>query len=869
MSLGSSVSMGAFGNLLKQHRLSAGFTQAELAERAGVSVYSISNLERRVDHVPRLVTVRLLADALGLDGAERAAFLRAAAAPDGSRTAIPLPSSPTPLIGRDGLVEAIITHLRPSQHLGQPPVRLLTLTGSPGVGKTRLALEAAARLQTRFAEGVCFVALAAVVDPNQVDAAVASALGISIGEQPITTALAQALRARELLLLLDNFEHLIPAAPLVADLLAACPSLSVLVTSRAPLHLRAEQVFAAPPLELPDLAELPPVDELAQTPAVALFVARARACAPHFDLTSANSGEVAAICHRLDGLPLALELAAAHTPLLSPRALLTQLSHRLAILAGGPHDLPPRQRTLRAALNWSYDLLTPRARAVFRALGAFRGGASVEAVEAVCGATISPLDTLHLLEEVAAHSLASREPTNPDTSARFAEEGADEPVRISLLETVREYAEERLATAGEAEEERVVRDAHAAWYLNLAEVAAPALQRGADQSAWLARLEHERANLIAAFAWLTQRAEEGDAHAAEAALRLALATTRFWMTRGPLGAGRAWLERGLALTMANESAPKTMSKTTVTKRQPLVALRASALNALGALASDQGDMAAARTALREALWLRRAENDAAGVAATLNNLGLAELTVGDAVSARACFAEALALKRRLGDLGGLTTTLNNLGLARKMTGDYQRAVVTLAAAARRAMVMRDDQSRACALANRADALRLLGRLAEAETAAEESLAVRRALGDLNGMGQVTGILGSLAEERGDIAGALARFREALEYFRAAGAQTGALEALTAIALLCAGRGEHRNAVQLLAAIEATSQALGLAVWDAADQARTAAALEAARIALGEEGYLAARAAGMQVSLAQESLVASAAIAIDVEAFGQG
>ncbi len=850
MSLGSRVPSGAFGNRLKQHRLSAGFTQAELAEHAGVSAYSISNLERGVDHIPRPVTVRLLADALGLEGAERAAFQRAAALPDNPRAAAYLPTPPTPLIGRDSLVEAVITHLR----LGQQQTRLLTLTGSPGVGKTRLALEAAARLQARFAEGACFVALASVADPSQVGAAVASALGICVGEEPIATALAQALHARELLLVLDNFEHLIPAAPLVADLLAACPSLRVLVTSRAPLHLRAEQAFPVLPLELPDLAKLPSVAELAQAPAVALFVACARACAPHFDLTSANGAEVAAICHRLDGLPLALELAAAHTPLLPPHVLLTQLSHRLAILAGGPHDLPPRQRTLRAALDWSYDLLTPGARAVFRALGAFCGGASVEAVEAVCAAIIPTLDSLPLLEELVAHSLASLEPSNPDASnpdasTGIAEECAEEPVRISLLETVREYAEERLVAAAEAEE-RAVRDAHATWYRAQAEAAAPALQHGPGQLAWLARLERERANLAAAFAWLAQRAEEGGAHMAMAALRLALATSRFWMTRGPLGTGRAWLERGLALTTTDEPVAK--------MDPPPVALRAAALHALGSLASDQGDQAAARAALQEALHLRRAEDDALGIAATLNNLGLAELTAGDAVSARRHFAEALALKRCLGDAYGLIITLNNLGLARKMAGEYERAVVTLAAAARRARLMGDDQTRACALANRADALRLLGRFAEAETVAEESLVVRRTLGDLNGMGQVTGILGSLAEARGDTEGALARYREALGYFNAAGAQPGALEALTAIALLRAGRGEHKNVVQLLAAIEATSQALGVSVWDVADQSRAAAALEAARTALGEDVYFAAHAVGMRLSLTQGSLAVSTA-----------
>src|SRR5919202_1421218 len=486
----------ALGLLLRAQRERRGLTQEVLAERAGagLSVRTISNIERGHTR-PYRHTLEVLAGALGLGAAERAALLaawRARPAPP-SAAAPGVPAALTPLLGRER-EEAAVAHL-----LRRREVRLLTLTGPGGVGKTRLAYQVAADIHAAFADGVVTVDLAPIRDPQLVMPAVARALGLrEAGRLSLREQLAAHLRAKRLLLVLDNMEQVAAAGPALAEVLAACPGLTALVTSRAALRGRGEHVVAGPPLDVPDPTRVRDLQALAQVPAVALFVQRAQEVRPDFALTSTNAAAVAAICARLDGLPLALELAAARLTLFLPQALLARLEGApsnapmtrdptLQVLVSGARDLPERQRTLRDTLAWSYDLLAPQEQTLVRRLVVFAGGCTPEAAEAVCLLDgEAPLAVLAGLIALVDHSLLRQ-----DVVA-----DADE-ARLVMLETVREYGWERLAASGEA---AAVQRAHAAYYLGLAEEAAPELE-GPEQAAWMARLEREHANLRAALQW--------------------------------------------------------------------------------------------------------------------------------------------------------------------------------------------------------------------------------------------------------------------------------------------------------------------------------------------------------------------------------
>jgi predicted ATPase/DNA-binding CsgD family transcriptional regulator len=648
--------------------------------------------------------------------------------------------------------------------------RLLTLTGPPGVGKTRLALEVAASLRRRFPDGVAFVDLAPVADPARVVPAVADALGLRVpADRELLAGLVGALRRRRALLVLDNFEHLLPAAPAVAALLAGCPGLAVLATSRAALRLRGERELPVAPLPVPDDGGRPAA-AVAASPAVALFTERAQDVRPDFSLTESVAGAVAEICRRLDGLPLALELAAAWLRLLPPDALLARLDRRLPLLAGGPRNLPERQRTLRDAITWSHDLLEPEQRALFRRLAMFPGGWTTEGAEAVCaaqGAAGAALDDLAALVDWGlVRPLA----------------GATGDARFGMLQTIREYALERLEASGEAE---AVRGRWAAYFLRLAEAAEPALRGGRDQVRWLGRLDEEHDNLRAVLAWATAGAagtHGADAGAEEAAetgravlgLRLATALARFWVARGHLREGQQWT------AAARRRCP-----------QAPPALRAKALWAEAFPVWSAGDFAAARPVLEESLALYRAVGDPLGAGLALRNLAQIATEVGDVDAARHGLEESVVLSRAAGDTWNLAWSLASLGRAAREAGDPAAAARWYA----------------------------------------EALPMFEALGDPRGTGWVLLYLGTARRLQGELDAAQACYERGLPVLGELGELRGAVGTLSGLALVAAGRGRWARSLILGGAASALAEAAGYALPPRA-MARARQELEPSRVGLG-------------------------------------
>jgi predicted ATPase len=712
-----------------------------------------------------------------------------------------LPVSTTAFIGREKELAAV------KQLLLRDDVRLLTVTGPGGIGKSRLAIEVARDVSDHFSSGTYFIALAAITNPSLIILTIGQALGVreTVGLAPLD-ALTEYFRnspSEPILLVIDNFEHLVSSAPLLADLLTLASNLKLLVTSRAPLHVYNEHEFPLPSLAMPESRTLPPLESLAKYPAISLFVQRAAAVKPGFELVEENGSAVAEICARLDGLPLAIELAAARIKLLSPSAMRTRLASCLQLLTGGARDLPARQQTLRQTIDWSYDLLNEPEQKLFRRLSVFVGGCTLEAVESVCDTKRDlGLDVLDGMSSMVDKSLV-----------RQVEQTDGEP-RFTMLETIREYALEKMALCGEKDS---TKRTHAAYCLVLAEEGASE-STGSDQSGWLNRFEIEHDNFRAALDWLTETEH------AEWGLRLGIALFRFWDMREHLTEGRERLGRLLRLQSAAAHANS----------------RVRTLFAAGVLASEQGDYAHSDSLIRESLELARQLGDKRSTAVSLNALAVNARDQGDLPVSHSLFQESLALWRELNDEPAVARGLSNLARVCKLQGDYGGAGLLYEECLAIFRTLGDGTGLAWALNHQGDVACEQGNFDAARSLYERSLATFWKVHDPWGIAGSLVDLGNLARDQGEYNTADSLYRESLGVFQELEHKRGIARILESFACSASAQNDAGRALRLAGAAAALRQSIG-APLTPAEQAKLDGGLESARqsltTALGRTAWL--------------------------------
>lgn len=665
-----------------------------------------------------------------------------------------LPAQLTSLIGRESELQSI------EQLLRKENLRLLTLTGPGGTGKTRLSIQVAANLLESFGDGVFFISLAPITDPNLVCSEITKTLEVQESASTLLTeTLKRFLRARQMLLVLDNFEQVLDAAPFVADLLQSCPRLKIIVTSRALLQIRGEREFAVEPLALPDVNHSQLPDQVRGYSAVALFADRARLANPAFTITEENASDLAELCIRLDGLPLAIELAAARIKMLSPKNLLMRLDNRLNLLVSGARDLPARQQTIRNTIKWSYDLLDDQEKRLFRWLSVFVGGFTFDHAEWLCKAMPDcRLDVLDGITSLVNKSLLKQQ------------DRLDEQPRFTMLETIKEYGLEQLLATGEAE---TVKGLHSEYFLQMAEMAESELL-GKTQQDWLERLDAEHDNMRAALNW-TQGS--GDT---ETGLRIAGALWRYWLIRTHWSEGRERLTR-LLQSDGDCADPDA---------------RVKALTGLATLAQNQSDYELARSLFEKCLAICRASENRSGIATSLVNLGWIAFHQCDYDVAHALSEEGLALHTEAGNQQGIILAINNLGFIAFYQGGYEVAASLHQKNVRLRKEASDNRGLTFSLVHLARASLRLNDYGKAGECIEEAISLIEAVGDKQGIAYALTIKGELLNAEGDSERAMLVAERGMKLWREIGDRYGLSFGLIVIARIASANGDYQQATDL-------------------------------------------------------------------------